>query len=368
MSPIRILVVDDSAYNRRTITRILEDIPGVQVVGYAVNGEEGLRKATDLRPDLITLDLEMPRIDGFTFLRIIMQKQPTPVIVVSSRSEDENVFKALELGAVEFVAKPTARSDVQLFDIREDLVRKVLYCARTDMRKILNRAGLPARVDKTRVSFQPTAAQGMGAAGSRLVLIGASTGGPPAIQTILSAIKGGRSHMFAISQHMPAGFTRAFAERLNKFCELEVIEARSGDSLVPGRVLVAPGGKNLKFYRRAGELLAQVADPEPGQLYLPSVDTMFSSAMEVAPVPVIAVVLTGMGNDGAQGVRKVKAGGGQIIAEAEDSCVVFGMPKEAIATGQVDSILPLAEIGPEILRRSQIALPFSRSASPSLPG
>lgn len=358
LAPIRILVVDDSAYNRRTITRILEEIPGVVVVGYAVNGEEGLRKASDLRPDLITLDLEMPRIDGFTFLRIIMQKQPTPVIVVSSRAGDENVFKALELGAVEFVPKPTARSDSQLFDIRDDLVRKVLYCARTDMRKIVQRnANSPRNQIRPRI-FSRAAGEVQPSSRNRLVLIGASTGGPPAIQNILAGIKGDCPLMFAVCQHMPAGFTRAFAERLNKFCELEVFEARSGDSLAPGRVLVAPGGKNLKFYRRAGEILAQVVDPEPGQLYLPSVDVMFSSAIEVAPVPVVAVVLTGMGNDGAQGVRRVKSAGGQVIAESEESCVVFGMPKEAIATGDVDRILPLADIGPEILRRGQAVPPY----------
>ncbi|WP_305043905.1 protein-glutamate methylesterase/protein-glutamine glutaminase [Geoalkalibacter sp.] len=349
--PIRILVVDDSAYNRRTITRILEEIPGVSVVGYAVNGEEGLRKVADLKPDLITLDLEMPRIDGFTFLRIVMQKQPTPIIVVSSRAEGENVFKALELGAVDFVAKPTARSDDQLFNIREDLVRKVLFCARTDMGKIVRRtvAASGSRAAQRAVLPRTSDLPALGPA--RLVVIGASTGGPPAVQNILSAIKADVPLMFAVSQHMPAGFTRAFAERLNKFCELEVLEARTGDKMQPGRVLVAPGGHNLIFRRRGGEILAQVVDPGPGQIYLPSVDAMFTSAAELGNVSLIGVVLTGMGNDGAEGVRKIKQVGGQVIAEDEESCVVFGMPKEAIATGKVDSVLPLDGIGAEVLRR-----------------
>nr|WP_305041839.1 chemotaxis response regulator protein-glutamate methylesterase [Geoalkalibacter sp.] len=351
VSAIRILVVDDSAYNRRTITRILEEIPGVVVVGYAVNGEEGLRKVADLKPDLITLDLEMPRIDGFTFLRIVMQKQPTPIIVVSSRSGDENVFKALELGAIDFVPKPTSRSDDQLFNIRDDLVRKVLFCARTDMGKIVQRNASSNKVQSRSpaAAMQSVQRPALGAAG--LVLIGASTGGPPAVQSILTLFKSDVPLMFAVSQHMPAGFTRAFADRLNKFCELEVLEASTGDKLLPGRVLVAPGGHNLTFRRRGGDILAQVVEPGAGQIYLPSVDAMFASAAELPGVPLIGVVLTGMGNDGAEGVRHIKRRGGQLIAEAEDSCVVFGMPKEAIATGLVDSVLPLHGIGTEILRR-----------------
>jgi two-component system, chemotaxis family, protein-glutamate methylesterase/glutaminase len=356
--PIRILVIDDSAFNRRTITRILEEIPGVKVIGYAVNGEDGLRKAADLAPDLITLDLEMPRIDGFTFLRIIMQKNPTPIIVVSSQAEDEKVFKALELGAVDFVAKPTSRSDSQLFNIREDLVGKVLQCARMDMSKILRPLSSPGQVRP--VPRQPSliaAPAGSADVPHRLVLIGASTGGPTAVQRVLTTISAEQPLMFAVSQHMPAGFTRAFAERLNKFCDLEVKEACTGDKMAPGRVLVAPGGHNLTFRRRSGELFAHVVSPEAGQRYVPSVDAMFISAMEMASLPTIGVVLTGMGNDGALGVRRIKRGGGQVIAESEDSCVVFGMPREAIATGDVDTVLPLSDIGAEIVRRGQLWSP-----------
>lgn len=358
--PIRILVIDDSAFNRRTITRILEEVPGIEVVGYAVNGEDGLRKTADLNPDLITLDLEMPRIDGFTFLRIIMQKKPTPIIVVSSLAEDEKVFKALELGAIDFVAKPTSRSDIQLFNIREDLIRKVLQCARTDMSKILRPMQQHAgpRPVLRKASSRSAAVTTSTALDSphRLVLIGASTGGPTAVQQVLSVISADLPLMFAVSQHMPAGFTHAFAERLNKFCDLEVKEAATGDKMKPGCVLVAPGGHNLTFRRRGSDLFAQVVAPDPGQRYVPSVDAMFISAMEVTHSPAIGVVLTGMGNDGAQGVRRIKSGGGQVIAESEDSCVVFGMPREAIATGHVDAVLPLADIGAEIVRRGQLGL------------
>lgn len=348
-NPIRVLVIDDSAYNRRTIIKMLETVPEIQVISYAGNGEEGLRKVIDLQPDLITLDLEMPRMDGFTFLRIIMQNRPTPVIVVSSRAEDENVFRALELGAAEFVAKPSARVSPELFNIRDDLVRKIREVSRMDVRKVLDRPLPPLPLIKPAM---PRPAP-VPASGRRIsqVVIGSSTGGPPALQTIFSAIREPIPVGFAVSQHMPPGFTRAFAERLNKFSALEIREAQSGEPMVPGSVLVAPGGKNLTFRRRQDEVVVQVVDPQPDQRYVPSVDEMFASAAEVFGDRVLGVVLTGMGNDGSRGVLKIKDRGGEMIAEAEESSVVFGMPKEAIATGKVDKVVPLPLIGREILRR-----------------
>ncbi len=345
---VRVLVIDDSAYNRRTIIKMLEAIPQVKVIAYAGNGEEGLRKVIDLKPDLITLDLEMPRMDGFTFLRIIMQSRPTPVIIVSARAEDENVFRALELGAVEFVAKPTARISPELFNIQDDLQRKVREVARMDMKKVVTRAisnGTPA------VKPPPRAWPATGQRSCTQVLIGSSTGGPPALQAIFSAIRESVPIGFAISQHMPPGFTRAFADRLNKFTAIEVREAESGDRMLPGVALVAPGGKNLLFRRRGEEVMAQVVDPAPGQRYVPSVDAMFISGSEVFGEKVLGVVLTGMGNDGARGLIGIKERGGGVLAEAEETSVVFGMPKEAIATGKVDKVVPLPLISREILRR-----------------
>lgn len=345
---VRVLVVDDSAYSRRTIIKLLEAVPGVEVVGYAGNGEEGLRKVFDLQPDLVTLDLEMPRMDGFSFLRVIMQNRPTPVIVVSARSDDENVFKALEFGAVEFVAKPSASISPELFNIRDDLVRKVRAIARMDMKKILNRPVAASRPVPPR--RPPVAKPATGGSGVDQVVIAASTGGPPALQTILSAIKRPLPVGFAIAQHMPPGFTRAFAERLNKFCALEIREARSGDVMRPGLVLVAPGARNLVLRSRGGEVVADVVEPPADQRYVPSADVLFSSASETFGSRLLGVVLTGMGNDGARGVVNVKERGGAVFAEAEGTSVVFGMPKEAIATGQVDKVLPLPRMGDAILR------------------
>jgi two-component system chemotaxis response regulator CheB len=354
MTPtIRVLVVDDSAFNRRTIIKMLEAVPGIEVVGYACDGEEGLRKVFDLHPDLITLDLEMPRMDGFTFLRIVMAGRPTPVIVISARSEDENVFRALDFGAVDFVAKPSARISPELFNIREDLVRKVLSGGRTDMTKVLQRN----RQAETVAPLTSAARKGGEQSPSvkqatALVVIGASTGGPPALQTIFSAIREPLPVAFAIAQHMPPGFTRAFAERMNKLSALTISEAADGDLVLPGRVFIAPGGKNLVFERTGQEVRIRVINPSPGQRYVPSVDVLFASAAENFAAKTVAVVLTGMGNDGHQGVMAIKKAGGTVIAESEESSVVFGMPKEAIATGCVDTVVPLALVCGEIMRKS----------------
>jgi two-component system, chemotaxis family, protein-glutamate methylesterase/glutaminase len=355
---VRVLVVDDSAYNRRTIIRMLEEMDGIEVVAYACDGEEGLRKVIDLKPDLITLDLEMPRMDGFTFLRIVMQKRPTPILVVSARSESASVFKALEFGAVEFVAKPSARISPELLNIQDDLVRKVRAIVGMDMNKILRRAvptpAVPAAQPMTAVKeiFQAVAGDSRAI---RQVVIGSSTGGPPALQAILAAIRQPLPIGIAIAQHMPPGFTKAFAERLNKFCALEIREARSGDLMLPGTVLIAPGGKNLLLERRGNDIVAQVVEPLASQRYVPSADLLFESASKVFGSQLLGVVLTGMGNDGAKGVVSIKDNGGQAIAEAEESSVVFGMPKEAIATGRIDRVVPLPLVSGEILRRCGFA-------------
>ena len=352
---IRVLVVDDSAFNRRTIIKMLEAVPGIEIVGYACDGEEGLRKVFDLHPDLITLDLEMPRMDGFTFLRIVMSGRPTPVIVISARSEDENVFRALDFGAVDFVAKPSARISPELFNIRADLVRKVLSGGRTDMSKVLQRN----RQSEAVASLPPAAGKGGVQAprlkqATALVVIGASTGGPPALQTIFSAIREPLPVAFAIAQHMPPGFTKAFAERMNKLSALTIVEAADGDQILPGKVFIAPGGKNLVFERIGQVVRIRVVSPAPEQRYVPSVDVLFTSAAATFAANTVAVVLTGMGNDGHQGVTAIKKAGGAVIAESEESSVVFGMPKEAIATGCVDTVVPLPLVCGEIMRKCSL--------------
>lgn len=351
MKRIRVVVIDDSAYNRRTITKMLEAMDNVQVVGYATDGEDGIRKIVDLKPDLVTLDLEMPRMDGFTLLRIVMNSCPTPVIIISSRSEDERVFKALELGAVDFIAKPTSRISDELLKITGDLQEKVRSVFNLNMERLIKRE--PLVVAPSGNKKKPAAAAPVirGKSHIKVVAIGASTGGPPALQSILTSFAGEVPFAVVVSQHMPAGFTKAFAERLNRSSSIEVKEARDGDLVLPGKALISPGGKNLVFQQLDGEVVARVVEPSPQDRYVPSVDVMFTSLAPIYGAGLLAVVLTGMGNDGSKGVRAVKKARGEVLAESEESSVVFGMPREAIATGLVDKVAPLDRMAREIVLR-----------------
>lgn len=336
---------------------MLEELPGVEVVGYATNGEEGIRRVIDLTPDLVTLDLEMPRMDGFTMLRILMASSPVPVIVISSTSGDEKVFKALELGAVDFIAKPTSVISDELLKIQQDLHQKVQGVFKMDMARVKKSHQPPA---PSELEIPPRKVQAEPRAGNLdIVAIGASTGGPPALQRIISAFRDPPPFAMVISQHMPAGFTNAFAERLNRGSGFEVREAKDGDLVLPGRTLVAPGGKNMIFERSGSDVVARVVPPGPKDRYVPSVDEMLVSCAQIYKERMLAVVLTGMGNDGARGVREAKKQGAQVVAESEESAVVFGMPREAIATGVVDRVVPLDAMVREIAYRGGLLPKFS---------
>lgn len=351
---VRVLVIDDSAFNRRAIVKMLESLPNVEVIGYACDGEEGLRKVIDLKPDLVTLDLQMPRMDGFTLLRIVMQNQPTPIIVVSSVSGDENVFKALELGAVEFVSKPTARVSPTLMDIREELIEKVREVTGANLKNVLARSSSQPSVRSRKTQSVAPSRKEAPPSDFPVVAIGASTGGPPALQTIFSAIQTEVPAAFAVAQHMPPNFTKAFADRLNRFSALSIKEAQEGDVLRPGDVLIAPGGTNLEFVEKGGRLVAELAEPKPHHRYVPSIDTLFSSLAPLCRERLLGVVLTGMGNDGARGAVTVKECRGSVLAESEESSIVFGMPKETIAAVEVDNVVPLSQMCREILQFCKI--------------
>lgn len=351
MSKIRVVVVDDSAYSRRTISKMLEAMPNVEVVGYAPNGEEGLRRIMDLKPDLVTLDLMMPKMDGFTMLRILMSTRPTPVIVISSRSEDTRVFKALELGAVDFVAKPTRDISEELLLIRHDLQEKVRSVMSLNMAQVTRQKSDATGLPRLSLLEQKKWENSSRYVPSRkdVIAIGSSTGGPQAVNKILSMLYPPFAFAVVVSQHMPQGFTHAFAERLNRTSGLDVKEAEDGDVVQRGRAFIAPGGKNLIFQRVRNDVVARVVPPTNDDRYQPSVDVMFQSVADIYGSRALAVVLTGMGSDGSKGVRAVKAAGGEIIAESEETAVVFGMPREAIATGMVDRIVPLDRIPADIL-------------------
>ena len=338
-TPIRVLVIDDSAFSRRTITRMLETSPLIEVVDWARDGEEALRKALETELDLITLDLEMPRMDGFTFLRIIMAKKPTPVLVISGRGGEQDVFKALDLGAVDFVSKPTPRATPELATIEQELIRKVHAIPQLRIDKVRDRIGHAVTVER---QARP------GAAAHRVVAIGSSTGGPAALMQLFAAFPEPPPCAFVVSQHMPSGFTSGFAERLDRMTHLRAREAEPGCAPEEGTILVAPGGRHLEFEARAGRVLTRITDREEGDKYAPSVDRMFGSAAKHFGSDLLGVVLTGMGDDGREGALAVKRSGGNVIVESEETAVIFGMPQQAIRAGAVDAVLPLPEIAPVI--------------------
>ena len=352
MKKIRIVVVDDSAFSRRSITRMLEGIASVEVVGYAINGEEGIQKVIALKPDLVTLDLEMPKMDGFTLLRILTTRFSLPVIVISALSSADKVFKALELGALDFVAKPSSNASVDLLTIKEDLQKKVLQVlALKPIRSVRPITALPLLERTAAELVAPQKVGNISCSAIDLVAIGSSTGGPPALQQIFSAFTQKYPFAIVVSQHMPSGFTKAFAERLNRSSLFDIKEAEDGDLVLPGSVLIAPGGKNMVFEVCGGQVTARIVAPSESDRYVPSVDAMLQSCAVIYRKRVAAVILTGMGNDGSSGVRTIKEHGGLVIAESEETAIVYGMPREAVATGVVDCCVPLDQVVSEIIAR-----------------
>ena len=341
---MRVLVVDDSAYNRRTIADVFVGATDVEVVGKAADGEEALLLATLLKPDVITLDLEMPRMDGFTFLRILMAKQPTPVIVVSSYSQKENVFKALELGALEFVAKPDQRLAPGGVDVKDEILTKVRH-----LRAI--RPSLFARVKRP---------LGLGADGrenehpppsvnrtppKQVIAIGSSTGGPSALLEIFSKIPATSLAGFLVAQHMPDKFTRTFAERIDRRGAVRMSEGQDGETLLRCSGFVCPGRQCMELVAGVGlELRVKIGPAKVTDRYVPSVDRLLASAAKVAGARAIGVVLTGMGDDGLAGARAIKEAGGLVIAESAETAVVYGMPGSVVRAGLADKVLPLGEI------------------------
>lgn len=350
MKKIKALVIDDSAYNRTVIGEMLASDAGIEVVGSATDGVDAIAKTLRLMPDVITLDLEMPNMDGFTFLRWLMKERPTPVLVLSSLSDSHSVFRALELGAVDFLAKPEARISKSIEGVRDNLVSKVHSVLNLEMKKVKFTIDLLAREHvppPARKEDEMPRESGP----VEVVAIASSTGGPPAIQAILSALPADLNTGIVISQHMPAGFTRSFSERLNKLSPLMVSEAAAGDRVKVGMVLIAPGGHHLIVKRTRSGLVVDLAQQSPSDRYSPSADRMMVSVAEACGPAALGVVLTGMGNDGVQGVIAIKTKGGQCLAESKESAVVFGMPQEAIRTGVVDKVLALGKMAGEIAAR-----------------
>jgi two-component system chemotaxis response regulator CheB len=343
---IQLLIVDDSPIFRQMINIILQKYPHLDVAGLVENGEKAMRLVVEKKPDVILLDLEMPHIDGFTFLRWLMAYYPTPVLVISARTDGYTVFRALELGACDFYGKPATNGT--LLERPEDLISKIEILSKVSKESLSKKySKLTRSKKKLEVSLQPPKQK---ESLSRLLAIGASTGGPPALVEIISNFPEDLPVPVVISQHMPPGFTKSFAERLNKLSRLRVSEVGGGEPLEAGRVYIAPGGHHLLFEKVGSRICTCLKVKGESDRYAPSVDLMMASAAEFFKEGVFGVVLTGMGDDGKIGLTRVKEKGGITLAESEETAVVFGMPREAIEAGVVDQILPLHKIAAEITR------------------
>jgi two-component system chemotaxis response regulator CheB len=342
---IRVLIVDDSAYNRKMIRSMLLDMEEIGNVDAVSDGEEAIRVVMTDPPDAITLDLNMPRMDGFTFLRWLMRNHPLPVIVVSSEGGEKNVFKALDLGALDFVVKPVRHASERIVEIKAELQEKIRAIAGRDLGPYLNR--LKVKKPTARAPLQP-AAQPFAPPKGGLLVVGASTGGPSAVQRVLTELPVDYPFPVVVIQHMPPVFTRQFSLRLDRSLSLRSKEAEEGDLLVPGNVFVAPGGYHLVIDGR-GNRSVRIVDKKKGDRFVPSVDVTMKSAAKVYGAAVIGVILTGMGNDGAMGLLEISKAGGYTIAESEGSSVVFGMPRAAVQAGAARNIEHLDRVGARIL-------------------
>ena len=337
---IRVLVVDDSAVMRRLLSDGLSGDPGLEVVGTAADPYIARDKIQRLRPDVLTLDVEMPRMDGLTFLAKLMRTTPMPVVMFSSGSPDvrATTLRALELGAVNFVVKPRVDVDDRMASTILEIIEKVHEAA----------------VARPRVAWTPPPAPIAPAhplpvaASTVVVAIGASTGGTEAIRTLLASMPSD-GPATVIVQHMPEHFTRTFAERCDQLSAIRVKEAEDGDEVVAGRALIAPGNYHMRLVRAGHGYRVRIDQTAPVNRHRPSVDVLFHSVAEVARGSAVGALLTGMGADGARGLAALRSAGARTIAEDESSCVVFGMPREAIALGAAEYVLPLPEIGRAIL-------------------
>jgi two-component system chemotaxis response regulator CheB len=364
---IRVLVVDDSVFLRRTLPRILENDPEIKVVGTAANGAEALQMVKDLRPDVVTLDLMMPVMDGLTALKHIMREVPTPVLIVSATSREgaRETVEALALGAVDFVTKPSGPVSLDIDEVRGELVEKVRVAYASKIKTA-------ARVDVTREAFraivdrladerpQPVARplDGPGPGGHRrLVAIAVSTGGPTALRVIVPHLPADLSAGLVIVLHIAPGFASVVAERLDELSPITGREATDGARITPGVALLAPADIHLTVARRGASLVAKLI-PEPTDvLHRPSADVLFHSIASCCPDETCAVILTGMGEDGAFGLHAIHENGGYTVAQDEATSVVYGMPRKAVELGGVDISLPLDRIASEIVRATANAKP-----------
>lgn len=341
MTPITVMVVDDSAVVRQVVSELLERDPGIEVIGAAPDPLFALERMQRRWPDVIVLDVEMPRMDGITFLRRIMRERPTPVVICSTLTEQgaHTTVEALAAGAVSIVTKPKLGLKQFLRDASEDLVGAVKAAAAARVERLRE----PAASPQAGVEAGGAVPAALAETTDRVVALGTSTGGTQALEVVLTRLPR-MAPGIVIVQHMPERFTAAFAARLDGLCDIEVKEAEHGDRVLPGRALVAPGGRHMQLRRSGAQYRVEVFDGPVVNRHRPSVDVLFRSVARVAAANALGIIMTGMGDDGARGLKEMRAAGALTLAQDEASCVVYGMPKEAVRLGAVEASVPLDAI------------------------
>ena len=355
MTKTRVLIVDDSALIRQVLTEILSQDPSIEVIGTASDPFQAREKIKALNPDVLTLDVEMPRMEGLTFLEKLMAGHPMPVVMVSFLIEQgcETTLRALELGAVDFITKPKIDLRAGMVGLHQDLIDKVKGAATARVRSsaVKREASEPGTNNASRPTLHSGA---MLKTTDTIIAIGASTGGTEALSDVLRSLPPNTPPII-ITQHMPERFTTTFAKRLNDISQLTVKEAEDGDSVITGHALLAPGNFHMTLTRSGARYVVKIDQHEPVNRHRPSVDVMFDSVAQHAGRNAVGVILTGMGADGAKGLLAMKHAGAYTMAQDEASCVVFGMPKEAIKLGAADKILPLSQIAEALLAHVRVS-------------
>ena len=345
-SIVRVLVVDDSAYVRKMMTQMLTRSPFVDVVGTARDGAEALELAAALRPDVVTCDLNMPEMDGVAFVRQQMAIRPVPIVIISVASPSgEQVLAALEAGAVDFLQKPTALATDRLLEVADELVAKVKAAAGAKLWRVPPQLAAPAALTESTPHAMIAPQR------TDVVVIGVSTGGPQALKALIPKFPADFPVAVAMVLHMPVGYTELYARKLNELSQLRVKEAEEGDLIEPGSAYLAPAGRHLSFRKRGASVVAHLDIRPLDTAHRPSVDVLFQSAADCYGARVLGVVMTGMGADGREGAAWIKARGGQILTEAEQSCVVYGMPRSVVEAGLSDTSASLETMFDVILER-----------------
>ncbi len=353
MPKVRVLVVDDSAFMRKVISDIINADPGLEVIEKARDGADAIKKIRELQPDVVTMDIEMPGMDGLSALAQIMKENPVPIIMLSSltKAGAEQTVQALNLGAVDFIPKPSGQISLDIDKVKDEILGKIKIVAGTKKKlKNYNSITPPIDYQVTKTDKILDSSRSL----QNLVVIGTSTGGPKALHQVIPKLPSSLNAAVLVVQHMPPGFTKSLAERLDSISNIRVKEAENNEPIIPGCAYIAPGDYHLTIKNKLNvnkkEFYISLNQSPPFGGHRPSVDVMFNSVFEEFDKRIIAVVMTGMGSDGAEGLAKIKDKGGFTIAEHQSSCIVYGMPRAAVETGKVDKIAPLTSISDEIMR------------------